>query len=142
MRFLNLNERPVMKNFSRISMYGLLEGALTLSLFAVNPNGTWVGQVTAGDHPYAVTLSLKADGSVLAGTLTGGPPTGKEVQLENGKIEGSEISFETRSDDRTYVFKGEIGTDEIRLSWQLAGYPETSREAQRTRMSLRLIRKK
>ncbi len=56
---------------------------------------TWIGTFTnsRGDKR-PLTLNLTTDGGKLTGTVTGGPPTGEEQPISNGKIDGDQLSWE------------------------------------------------
>src|SRR5437762_12575493 len=61
-------------------------------------DGKWVGEVQGGRGPQQVTLTLKADGGKLTGSLTGG--RGGEVAIDNGTISGSTLEFQTKQQGR------------------------------------------
>ncbi len=88
----------------------------------VNPNGTWKwsqpGRNGAPDREFSLTL--KADGSKLTGSLTapgrgGGDPVSTDIS--NGKIAGDQISFEivrdTQNGSVTNKYAGKISGDTI-----------------------------
>jgi hypothetical protein len=56
---------------------------------------TWIGSFTnARGDKRDLTLNLKVDGDKLTGTVIGGPPTGEEQPIRNGKIAGNQLSWE------------------------------------------------
>src|SRR5690348_10719213 len=72
----------------------LLVGSFTFGAFAADVTGVWKGQLTDREgSAHDVSLDLKADGTKVTGTATGMPP-GSALTLQNGKIEGSHLSFQ------------------------------------------------
>ena len=77
---------------------GQESGTQSVSATAGTLSGKWTGSLTdpgGGQHP--VTLNLKVEGSVVTGTLVGGPPDGAARPLSNGKIAGDHISFQVNA---------------------------------------------
>lgn len=73
----------------------LLLGLLACSPSAAGVTGTWAGHATdPRGSTVDLTLNLKADGSRLTGTVVGPPPLDSAPTIENGKIEGDQVSFE------------------------------------------------
>src|SRR6185295_284604 len=59
-------------------------------------DGKWAGEAPGGRGPQQVTLTLKADGGKLTGSVAGG--RGGEIPIEegtiaNGMLKGDEIAF-------------------------------------------------
>lgn len=70
---------------------------------AINPIGTWKLKGLT-NSPFEPTLRLKVDGPRLTGTLTRNTGTKiEEMALENGKLKGSEISFNTHYFSQVFV---------------------------------------
>ena len=93
-------------------------------LFAADIDGKWTGTIASfGD--LAVSYTFKADGDKLTGTTTG--PDGTEIQLKDGKIEGSNISFNIVLDfggmPLTIAVKGVMTGEELKLSTDMLGMP-------------------
>ena len=81
--------------------------ALTSVVTAQNAvDGKWSGEVQGGRGPQQITLTLKADGGTLTGSITGG--RGGEVAIKDGTISGSTIKFKS-----TQMGRG----GEINISW-------------------------
>jgi len=91
--------------------YGVLAGEAK-----PDPTGTWKWSFTTqnGDT-IAPVLKLKLDGDKLAGTITG--RDGSESAIENGKLNGEEVSFKvTRERDGqkfTLKYSGKLNGDTI-----------------------------
>lgn len=93
--------------------------ALTLWMsFGAEIDGKWTAQVEGRNGAQTQTLTLKASGSTLTGTLSGG--RGGAAEISNGTIEGDRISFtivrEFGERKITQEFKGTISGDELKLT--------------------------
>ena len=103
-----------------------------------DPTGTWKWSVEPGDQKRVVTLVLKLDGGKLTGTYGSGTT---EAKIEDGKIEGDEVSFAVSRvrGDRTFTtqYKGKVSGDAITGSaeFEREGKPEKAEwVAKRERM--------
>src|SRR6266481_4958248 len=71
--------------------------ALTFAASAADVTGKWVFEQAGrqGGNPTKVTLTLKAEGSKLSGTLSrpGRDGNSMEAQITDGKVDGNNISF-------------------------------------------------
>lgn len=64
---------------------------------ATSLSGAWVGSLSdPGGNPHPLTLQLTVEGSQVTGTITGGPPTGEEQAIVNGKLTGDALSFDVK----------------------------------------------
>jgi hypothetical protein len=102
----------------RFKFFALLLCVFTMPALAGNPSGTWSGQITdpgGNDHP--IVLVIEADGSKITGSLTGGPPMGAKQTIENGVLNGDEISFDIKAPgpngDFVMFYKGKISGNHI-----------------------------
>jgi hypothetical protein len=72
------------------------------------------------------TLNLKQDGGSLSGTLTGG--RGGEVQISDGKVDGSNVSFnvvrEFQGNKVTIKYTGVMSGDELKLTIETGRGPQ------------------
>lgn len=68
--------------------------------------GTWAGEVQGGRGTQQVTLTLKADGGKVTGTVSGG--RGGDVTIEEATVSGDTVKFKTKQQGRS---------GEIVLSW-------------------------
>lgn len=76
-------------------------------------DGTWKGTRDTPNGPFEVTYTFKVEGKVLTGTWK---TEFGETTLQNGKIDGKNISYTISINDRTLNYTGEIvSDDEIRL---------------------------
>lgn len=92
--------------------------ALPYVALAQGVNGTWTGEVQGGRGPQPVTLTLKADGNKLTGSVAGG--RGGEIPIEEGTISGNTLKFKTTQQGRggqvTLTWTGTLKGDEIAFS--------------------------
>ncbi len=98
--------------------------------------GKWVwesqgfGFGGGGGAPMKTTLTLKAEGANLTGTITvpsfaggppdpGTPPQMESVPISNGKVEGNNISFDLTRDmmgmTRTTKYEGTLAGGELKI---------------------------
>jgi hypothetical protein len=100
-------------------VYAIVLGlAVSAVLLAQGIDGKFTGQIPGGRRgPQDVTLTLKASGTTLNGTLTTGQG---EQKLEEGKFEGGNVSFKTKQtfNDNTITFSytGKLNGDDLTLT--------------------------
>jgi len=99
---------------SRLIFFVTLFGCLTSLLWAADVTGKWTAD--SDDGP-AWVFNLKSDGGNVTGTMQG--HDGKDRPINEGKLEGEDISFSVESewqgDPITLVFKGKVSGDEMQL---------------------------
>lgn len=99
---------------------------MSLVAWGAEVDGTWIADVSGaqGQQDYKVTLTLKADGKKLTGTLNNSMMPG-DVAIEEGKIEGDSISFSLKRNfgqsDMKVVWKGTVSGDEIKFTRGIEG---------------------
>jgi hypothetical protein len=72
----------------------VLIGSISFGAFAADVTGVWKGQLTDREGTlHDVSFDLKADGTKITGTVVGMPP-GSVRTVQNGGIEGSQVSFQ------------------------------------------------
>ena len=90
---------------------------------AQSVDGKWAGEIQGGRGPQMVTLTLKADGGKLTGTVTGG--RGGDVPIMDGTIEKTALKFKTMQQGRggqvTFNWTGTLKGDEIAMSRMAEG---------------------
>jgi hypothetical protein len=90
---------------------------LALATFALaqSVDGKWSAEVQGGRGPQQLTITLKADGGKLTGSIAGGRRG--EVELQDGTISGSAIKFKSVQQGRggqvTMNWAGTVKGDEI-----------------------------
>jgi hypothetical protein len=99
--------------------------ALSLALVAADVSGKWTWEQAGrgGGNPTTSTLTLKADGSTLTGTLDGG--RGGPIEITDGKVDGNSISFSVKrsfnGNDMVTPYKGTLDGDTLNLEFTQAG---------------------
>jgi hypothetical protein len=101
---------------------------LTVAYAASNIDGTWKGQRPGRDgNMMDVTFKFKAEGSTLTGSTM---MRDNEVQISDGKISGSEISFVVKMEfgGNSFVMRytGTISGNEIKMKSQREGSDRTT----------------
>ena len=99
--------------------------AMVSNAWAADVNGKWVAKIagTPGQY-FEITLTFKADGAKVTGTLNNSTRPG-DVEIQEGKIEGDNISFSlmrsTGQSDIKVVWKGTVSGDEIKFTRSFEG---------------------
>lgn len=96
-------------------------GALILQ--AADVTGKWTAQVpTRGGELRQTTFVFKQDGAKLTGTMTS---FDREVPIEDGKVEGDQISFTVTlsfgGNEMRFLYKGVVSGNEIKFTRQREG---------------------
>jgi hypothetical protein len=101
--------------------FGVFICLFALSSFVIAQSavdGTWVGEIQGGRGPQQLTLTLKAAGDKLTGSIAGG--RGGTVMIDDGMVSGNNISFKTKQQGRggevVYTWSGTVKGDEIAMS--------------------------
>ncbi|HYW44749.1 MAG TPA: hypothetical protein VE959_17940 [Bryobacteraceae bacterium] len=96
--------------------------ALAFAAIAADVSGKWVFEQAGrqGGNPVQVTLTLKAEGSKLSGTVVRPGRNGNmEAQITEGKVDGNNVSFKTSQDmgGNTIVteYTGTLSGDDLKL---------------------------
>ena len=96
----------------------LLACALAVVALAADPTGKWTFETQGRNGPQTVTLTLKASGDTLTGSMSGG--RGGEVNISDGKVNGDDISFsvvrEFNGNQFTTKYTGKVSGDTINLT--------------------------
>jgi hypothetical protein len=101
----------------------LVTMAFAMIAWAVDINGKWKGPIEGPNGRVERTFTFRVDGTKLTGE-TESPRLGKSA-IEDGKVEGDDISFNIKASfqgsevKRTY--KGKIIGDTIRLRVEIGG---------------------
>ena len=106
-----------------LSVFALL--ILVTAAWAADVDGKWVGQTPGRDGAMQeTTMTLKADGEKLTGTVTGRMG---ETAISDGTIKGNAVSFnvvrETPNGNIKIVYTGTLAGDEIKFSRKMEGGP-------------------
>jgi hypothetical protein len=105
--------------------------ALAAQIAAQNAvDGKWVGEVQGGRGPQTLTITLKADGGTLTGTIAGG--RGGEVAIKDGTISGTTLKFKStqmgRGGEINLTWSGTLKGDEIAMTRAIEGGQGQSQE--------------
>lgn len=107
--------------------FAWLAGALacaSLAAFGAGVDGKWTAEVQGGKGPQTQTLTLKADGEKLTGTLEAGGGRGGPVEISEGMIHGNDVMFkvvrEFNGNKFEQNYKGTLSGDELKVTREAA----------------------
>jgi hypothetical protein len=97
-----------------VKYFSIIIGVLLVAsfAFAADIDGKWSGTITGMDMP--IEFSFKAEGKTLAGSHI---VSGTETPIKDGKIDGNNISFSVTLEFGTFVHKGVISGDQIKMTY-------------------------
>ena len=103
--------------------FSLFVGFLLLAGFALaaNIDGKWAGEIVGQNMEIAFTF--KAEGTKLTGVHI---VNGQETPIQEGKIDGNNISFTVTlnmGEEMKIPHKGTISGDEIKMTYEMMGQP-------------------
>lgn len=94
--------------------------AMAATMFAADITGKWAGKIETPNGSRDVNMSFKADGATLTGTVSG---RNGDTPIENGKIDGDNISFTvTRKFNDMEIktnYTGKMEGDSIKLNYKM-----------------------
>jgi hypothetical protein len=102
--------------------------AMAILLFAgfalgAEVDGKWTGNLDMGGQAIPISYTFKADGATLTGTSSG--PENSTIPIQDGKIDGNNISFSVTFDfggQQTKIdYKGVVSPSQIKLSFDMMG---------------------
>ena len=96
--------------------------ALFVIIGAASLTGTWKGTVLIQDNPVELTYKLKAEGTVLTGTVTS---QFGELPLMEGKISGDDFSYKIDINGNVRESKGKYYGDSIVITSSVTGRSST-----------------
>lgn len=103
----------------KIVTTALLVSCFMICLAAIaDLNGKWAGKVNVDGTDYPLLYNLKADGAKLTGTAL--TPDG-DVQITDGKINGSDFSFNAATGDLVIAHTGKLYADSVALDLDISG---------------------
>jgi hypothetical protein len=86
---------------------------LCSAALAADINGKWKAEFTTPDGtPRSNTFTFKVDGAKLTGTVAGSQD---ETPIQDGTINGDEISFTADRPFGKFTYKGKVSGNEIKL---------------------------
>ena len=114
-----------MKRMLRVSAVALLISGLAIVTFAQakNPSGRWAATLGKDGRSMTSTMQLKLSGDQVTGTIDLAP--GVAVQIQNGKLEGKQVTFDVVAPEHGHTkdihFTGDMGDDAIMLRNESGG---------------------
>jgi len=97
--------------------------AIASLALAQSVDGKWTAEITTQRGTQNMTITLKAEGNKLTGTVLGG--RGGEIPIEEGTIQGSTLKFKQKAQGRggeqILSYTGTLKGDEITFSRQVEG---------------------
>jgi hypothetical protein len=92
---------------------GILAVVLSVAAMAADVSGKWKAEFNTPDGTARVnTFTFKVEGGKLTGTVAG---TQDETPIQNGKIDGDEISFTAERPFGTFTYSGKANANEIKF---------------------------
>ena len=106
--------------WKRLLLPAVTVGALLTSVAAsADLDGKWKAEFTTPDGTArSNTFNFKVDGATLTGTVAGAQD---ETPIQNGKVNGDEISFSAERPFGSFSYKGKISGDEIKFKVEFDG---------------------
>lgn len=108
---------------------GAMIGLVAVAAFGSDVTGVWKGQIIdQGGSRRNISMNLKADGTKISGTVVVGEPPGSALPIDNGRIDGHQVSFQIsvktpQGESAQYAFTAQVAGHQMRGS--IAG-PEGS----------------
>jgi hypothetical protein len=109
----------------------LLTALLAVGAFAADVTGKWSWEAPGrgGQGTRTQSMTLKADGAKLTGSLEG--PQGP-TEITDGKIDGDNVSFmvvrEMNGNTMKMAYKGTLSGDDLKLTMTMEGSDRPPRE--------------
>ena len=98
-----------------VSLFGLVAISALVALGA-DVDGKWMSEAQGKGGPQ--TLTLKAAGDKLSGTLEGG--RGGPIEISEGMVHGSDVMFkvvrDVQGEKRTTEYKGTVAGSDLKLN--------------------------
>ncbi len=100
--------------YNPLTMKTILLTLLMLPLLmAADVTGKWKAEFTTPDGtPRVNTFTLKSEGDRVTGTVAG---TQDETPIQNGKLNGDEVSFSAERPFGRFEYKGKVSANEIKF---------------------------
>jgi hypothetical protein len=100
---------------------------------ATDVTGDWTAQMQGPNGDMTLTFHFKMDGDKLTGTVDT-PMGGDPVPMQNIKLDGDKIYWETSFNGATITHDGTVHGDEMKITFKPTdgSFPETSITLKRT----------
>jgi hypothetical protein len=89
--------------------------------YGADIDGKWTGELDMGGQKIPVSYTFKAEGAVLTGST---PIMEQELKIQNGKINGNNISFSivmNMGEEMKIDYKGVLAGGVLKLSFDMMG---------------------
>ena len=105
--------------WKRLLFWIAIAALLVTAAAAADATGKWKAEFTTADGTARVnTFTFKVDGAKLTGSVAGAQD---ETPIQNGKVDGSEISFTAERPFGSFTYKGKMDGDEIKFAVDFNG---------------------
>jgi len=91
------------------------QAAPAASATAADVTGNWSGDMQGPNGDMTITFHLKQDGGKLTGTVDS-PGGGDPIEIQNGKIDGNKVYWETSFNGMTIQHDGTVAGDEMKIN--------------------------
>ncbi len=108
-----------MKRMLKVSAVAFSISVLAFVTFAQSKDlsGCWTATLERGGNTGTFTMDLKISGNGVTGTLS--DPSGPPWQIQNGTLEGNQLTFDVTAPEHGHTknihFMGDVGDDWITL---------------------------
>jgi hypothetical protein len=93
----------------------LLTLGVSRAFAATDVTGSWTAEMQSPDgNSMQLTFNFKQDGTKLTGSVQG--PQGDPIDIQNGKVDGDKIYWETSFNGTTITHQGTVNGDEMKVS--------------------------
>ncbi|HKF48482.1 MAG TPA: hypothetical protein VKB38_14055 [Terracidiphilus sp.] len=93
----------------------LLTLGVSPAFAATDVTGSWTAEMQAPDgNSMQLTFTFKQDGTKLTGSVQG--PQGDPLDIQNGKVDGDKVYWETSFNGTTITHQGTVNGDEMKVS--------------------------
>jgi hypothetical protein len=91
------------------------------ALTAADVDGNWIGSINTPFGDVQIGFTFKTNGATPTGSMTS--PDGLSRPISNGKIEGSNLTFDINGNGNSphLSYAGVMDGDQIKISWEVQG---------------------
>lgn len=90
--------------------------------FGADIDGKWTGKIAGMDgNEMEISYTFKAEGTKLTGFTP--TPDGQKMEIQDGKIDGNNISFSLAFGEMKMEMTGVVSGNELKLSMDMMGTP-------------------
>jgi hypothetical protein len=100
-----------------LSLIALL-GVFSFVAAAADPSGTYKAEMKTQKGAQSITITLKADGSNLTGSIANARG---ELPISDGKVDGDTVAFNVKMGENVRKYSGKVNGDSIDFTLTMAG---------------------